>query len=96
MMSMAKVQARGQVTVPQEIRELYGIEPGTELFFVATGPRAFECRVLPPQRSLMDLVDQLTVEDVAPDLGSLRDAMGEAIVQERLTEVNQAGGVTTR
>jgi len=89
-MSMAKVQARGQVTVPHEIRELCGIEPGAELVFVATGPRAFECRVLPPNSSLMDVVDRFTVEGVAPDLGSLRDAMGAAIVQERLAEVYPA------
>jgi bifunctional DNA-binding transcriptional regulator/antitoxin component of YhaV-PrlF toxin-antitoxin module len=90
MMSMAKVQARDQVTIPQEIRELCGIEPGAELVFVATGPRAFECRVLPPHRSLMDVVDRFTVEGVAPDLGNPRDAMGAAMVQERLTKVHPA------
>ncbi|MGH2391270.1 MAG: AbrB/MazE/SpoVT family DNA-binding domain-containing protein [Chloroflexota bacterium] len=93
-MSVAKVQARGQVTVPQEVRDLCGIEPGTELLFVPTGPHVFECRVLPPQRSLMDLVEQFTVRDVTPDLDKLRHDMGEAIIRERFAEAAHADGVT--
>ncbi|HXT35499.1 MAG TPA: AbrB/MazE/SpoVT family DNA-binding domain-containing protein [Chloroflexota bacterium] len=93
-MSMAKVQARGQVTVPQEVRDLCGIEPGTELLFVPMGPHVFECRVLPPQRSLMDLVERFTVGDVAPDLEKLREEMGESITRERLAEADHADRVT--
>lgn len=39
---------------------------------------------------------RITVEDVAPDLGNLRDAMGEAIAQERLTEAQHITGAATR
>ncbi len=83
-MSMARVQARGQVTVPHEIREACGVEPGSELLFVPIGPQAFECRVLPPQRSLAELVARYTVDDVAPNLQALREEMGDAIARERL------------
>ncbi len=93
-MGLAKVQARGQVTVPQEVRDLCGIEPGMELLFVPTGPHVFECRVLPPQRSLMDLVEQFTVRGVAPDLDKLRHDMGETIIRERLAEAGHADIVT--
>ncbi len=95
-MSVAKVQARGQVTVPQEVRDLCGIAPGTELLFVPTGPHVFECRVLPAQRALMDLVERFTVEGVAPDLEILRHDMGEAIIRERLAEANHADSATPR
>ena len=95
-MSVAKVQARGQVTVPQEIRDLCGIEPGAELLFVPTGPHVFECRVLPAQRALMDLVERFTVQDVAPDLEKLRREMGEAIIRERMAGADHANSVTPR
>jgi AbrB family looped-hinge helix DNA binding protein len=91
---MAKVQARGQVTVPQEVRDLCGIKPGMELLFVPMGPHAFECRVLPPQRSLIDLLEQFTVRDVAPDLEKLRQDMGETIARERLGDLDLADHVT--
>lgn len=96
MMSMAKVQARGQVTVPQEVRDLCGIEPGTELLFLPLGPHAFECRVLPPQRSLMDVVEQFTVGGTAPDLEKLREDMAETIARTRLAEADHADRMAPR
>lgn len=81
-MSMARVQTRGQVTVPRDIRETCGIGPGTDLMFVPTGPDRFECRVMPAARSLMELVDAFTVPGVAPDLDELREEMADELARE--------------
>ena len=79
MSNIAKVQARGQVTVPQEIREAYGIEPGSELLFLKTGQNRFECQVLPRSGSLLDFVDRHAIRDQTIDVEKLRnDAADEA------------------
>ena len=79
MSNIAKVQARGQVTVPQEIREAYGIEPGSELLFLKTGQNRFECQVLPRSGSLLDFVDRHAIRDQMIDVEKLRnDAADEA------------------
>ena len=82
-MSVARVQPRGQVTVPQEIREACGIVPGTDLLFLPTGPGRFECRVLPPRRSLLELMDRYALEGAAPDIEQLREEMGAELARER-------------
>jgi bifunctional DNA-binding transcriptional regulator/antitoxin component of YhaV-PrlF toxin-antitoxin module len=81
-MTVAKVQARGQVTVPQDIREACGVMPGSELLFIKTGPERFECRVLPKRRSLREVAAQYTVAGVAPDLDQLREEMADELVRE--------------
>ena len=80
-MAIARVQARGQVTVPQDIREACGITPGTLLVFSQTGPHEFGCRVLPGGDSLTDLIEEFTVDGVAPDLEMLRDQMGDDLTR---------------
>src|SRR5258708_6746053 len=74
-MSLARVQARGQVTIPQDIREACGVEPGTDLMFVKTGPTTFECWVLPTPLSLREIFDKYSVEGVAPDIEQLLEEM---------------------
>ena len=70
-MTIAKVRARGQVTIPQNIREACGITPGATLIFIQTGPGQFTCRVLPEHRSLRDLIERFSVDGVAPDVDKL-------------------------
>ncbi len=82
-MSTARVQARGQVTVPHEIREACGVEPGTDLYFVKTARHTFECRVLPPPRPMLETIERYTVDGVAPDLAQLRDEMGQMMADEQ-------------
>ncbi len=77
MSSIAKVQARGQVTVPQEIREAYGIEPGSELLFVKTGKDHFECQILPRPGSLLAFIDQHAIHDYVIDVEKLREEAAE-------------------
>jgi bifunctional DNA-binding transcriptional regulator/antitoxin component of YhaV-PrlF toxin-antitoxin module len=83
-MPVARVQSRGQVTVPQEIREACGIASGADLYFVQTAPHTFECRVLPPRESLAATFDRFSSPGEAPDLAHLREEMGDAIAQERV------------
>ena len=75
-MNIARVQTRGQVTIPQEVREACGVTPGTDLFFVKTGPGRFECRVLPARRTLVEVTGQYAMECSAPDLTGPREEMG--------------------
>lgn len=81
-MSMARVQARGQVTIPHDIREACGVAPGTDLMFVKTGPTTFECWVLPPPLSLREIFDKYSVEGVAPDIEQLLEEMGDDLARE--------------
>ena len=47
-MEIARVRNRGRVTIPQVIREEYGLVTGTNLEFIVTGPSTFECLVIAP------------------------------------------------
>jgi AbrB family looped-hinge helix DNA binding protein len=46
-MAIARVQARGQVTLPKEVREAAGVEPGDAVIVEATGRGRVELRVVP-------------------------------------------------
>ena len=83
-MNVARVQARGQVTIPQEVREACGVTPGSDLFFVKLGPGRFECRVLPARRSLVEITKQYTMDGTAPDIAQLREEMAEQLAGTRL------------
>jgi bifunctional DNA-binding transcriptional regulator/antitoxin component of YhaV-PrlF toxin-antitoxin module len=86
---VARVQSRGQVTVPQEIREACGITSGADLYFLQTGPHAFECRVLPAREPLATMFDRFSSSGVAPDLTRLREEMGDAMAQEQMRECSE-------
>lgn len=79
--AMAKVQARGQFTIPEAVRKATGVSPGASLLVRATGPDRFEVTVLPTITAddffaAMALRDDLTPED-------LRRAVAEG-VEERV------------
>lgn len=46
-MALGKVLARGQVTLPRQVRRAAGIAPGDRLVFRVTAPGQVEVRVLP-------------------------------------------------
>jgi hypothetical protein len=70
-----------EVSFPQDIREACGVEPGTDLMFVKTGPTTFECWVLPPPLSLMGVIEKYSVDGVAPDLDELREEMADDLAR---------------
>jgi AbrB family looped-hinge helix DNA binding protein len=85
-MRISRVQARGQVTVPQEIREACGIEPGSNLLFLPVGPASFECRVL-PRESISEVIERYTVAGAAPHLRALSEAAERETTERYLRDV---------
>lgn len=79
-----RVQSRGQVTIPEQIREQCGIDAGAGLLFVPLGPDRFECQRLPEGGSLLEFVDAISGPGVAPDIDALRQEMGDQIAAEVL------------
>ena len=65
-MALARVQAKGQMTVPQAIREACGIETGTRLVCTQTGPDVFECRVMPKPLSVTELLERFSIPGPGP------------------------------
>ena len=74
-MMVMRVQARGQVTVPQEIRDMCGIVPGSDLVFEPCGAGQFLCRVLPRPRPIDEVLERYAADGTAPDMDEMRGAM---------------------
>ena len=66
-MSVSKIQSRGQVTVPKEVRQKAGIEPGDVLTFEVTGPGEIRLRSLPRLR-LAEALERYQIEMPVDDL----------------------------
>jgi AbrB family looped-hinge helix DNA binding protein len=79
MTTVARLQSRGQVTVPQEIRDACELSPGDDLLFVKTGARTFECRALPRRRALAEVLAQYQSDEDPPDLAQLREDFGNEL-----------------
>lgn len=55
-MTTVKVGPKGQIVIPAEVREMFGIEPGDQLLLLADTGRASPCRPRRrPGRSLQPL-----------------------------------------
>lgn len=52
-MSAATVTSKGQITIPKDVRDELGLEPGTKVDFVRVGER--EYRLRPRTNSVADL-----------------------------------------
>jgi AbrB family looped-hinge helix DNA binding protein len=77
-MVVATMTSKGQITIPKEIRDALGLEPGTKVSFTPYGPGEVRLRV--KRRRLKDLAGiarydgpAMTVEDM--DAGIARGAM---------------------
>jgi AbrB family looped-hinge helix DNA binding protein len=68
--ALSKVQSRGQITVPREVRKAAGISVGDTVIFQTTDTGTIEMRVL-PRLSLQDLLDTWRVDD-SVDIETLR------------------------
>lgn len=66
-MGLGRVQARGQVTIPAEVREALGIQPGDVLLFEVRGPGVGQFRVFRTTRSLDEFFDAYRVDGPVPD-----------------------------
>lgn len=85
-MPLVRVQAKGQITVPQPLREAMGIETGTELVCIQTGPRAFECRVVPKPMSVDELIERFGSPGPAPSAEEIAAIVREGILAEAREE----------
>lgn len=77
-MVVATMTSKGQVTIPKEIRDALGLEPGTKVSFTRYGPDDVRLRV--KRRSLKDLAGiarydgpAMSIEDM--DAGIARGAL---------------------
>ncbi|MBV8084335.1 MAG: AbrB/MazE/SpoVT family DNA-binding domain-containing protein [Chloroflexi bacterium] len=70
-----RVQARGQVTIPELIRQRCGIDAGSDLLFVQTGPDTFECQRILAGGSLLDFLNAVSGGGMSPELDTLRQGM---------------------
>ena len=66
-MSVSKIKSRGQITVPKEVRQKAGIEPGDVLTFEVTGPGEIRLRSLPRLR-LAEALERYRIETPVDDL----------------------------
>lgn len=69
--AVAKVQARGQFTIPEGVRKATGAAPGASLLVRAVGPDRFEVIVLP----------QITADEFFQAMELRRDATKEDLRQ---------------
>jgi AbrB family looped-hinge helix DNA binding protein len=54
-----RVTSKGQVTIPQDIRERYGLLPHTEVEFVVSGETVFLCKANGENRRMRAWLDQV-------------------------------------
>ena len=61
-MALARVLARGQITLPKEIRRAAGIQPGDLVTLAVTEPGRIELRVL-PRLTLAEMLDKYHIDE---------------------------------
>ena len=84
-MGFGKVQARGQVTIPADVRQAAEIRAGDTLLFEVTGAGQLRVVVLPTHPSLDDLFDRYSLPEkfesdrvwAEVDQDMSRDALGK-------------------
>ena len=80
----AKITAKGQITVPGNVRTILGVGPGDRLVFTISG--AGEVAIRPrKRRSILDMARENPIDKKEPagDLDTLIDASISAAVVER-------------
>ena len=81
-MSIATVTSKGQVTIPQDVRERLGIVTGTRVEFAERGDGVVE--FIPLTASIMDLAGIITWNGPPVSIEEMDDAIGDAAVERYL------------
>jgi len=69
-MNLTQITAKGQITVPQEVRKSLGLDRGDLLFFLVQGDRAM---LIPlRRRALQELMGALPVTRPGPGIERIR------------------------
>jgi AbrB family looped-hinge helix DNA binding protein len=79
-MSIATVTSKGQVTIPQDVRERLGIVAGTRVEFAERADGVIE--FIPRTASIMDLEGALTWDGPAFSVAAIDEAIGEYLGEE--------------
>lgn len=80
-MARATVTAKGQVTIPKEIRTQLGIKPGTKLeFYVDERGRG----VMVPTIKIAELVGILRTGDSAMSVEAMDEAIADAVTRRAM------------
>lgn len=82
-MATVQVRERGEVTLPQAIRDAYQLDDWSELKIVPIDATRFEVHVLPAPGVLLTLLDEFADEGPAPDLEAERSAFAAALAAGR-------------
>ena len=86
-MVRARISSKGQLTIPIEIRERYGLGEGDEVEFIAEekGPYMVPLK----RRGLMDLYGSVKVEKTWPGMAHARNIAGTRRGQELLRKTKR-------
>jgi AbrB family looped-hinge helix DNA binding protein len=79
-MSIATVTSKGQVTIPQSVRERFGITTGTRVEFADRPDGGLE--LIPLTGSIMDLMGALPWDGPAFTVEQIDDAIGEHLAED--------------
>ena len=87
MAALAKVQARGQVTLPSDLRRDVGIRPGDMVLFRKTGPSTVEFEVL-PRLTLAEIIERFRIDRTYDD-ATIREEWQEEAAREIFGSSNE-------
>jgi antitoxin PrlF len=85
-MSIARVTAKGQVTIPADVRKSLGIQQGDDLVFEMTPSRGLHLRLLKRAR-LSDLFGSLPATHSYPGKEAVRAEMARQLARKSDQEV---------
>jgi AbrB family looped-hinge helix DNA binding protein len=77
-MTVATMTSKGQITIPKEIRDELGLEPGTKVSFVRLGPGEVRLRV--KRGSLKDLAGILKYDGPPISIEEMDEAIAEGAI----------------
>jgi AbrB family looped-hinge helix DNA binding protein len=86
-MALGKVLARGQVTLPRDVRRAADLKPGDRVTFRVTKEGTVEIRPLPRLR-LKDLLERYKIEEPI-DMAAAREEWQAQAAQEVLRELDE-------
>ena len=78
-MPTATMTSKGQITIPLEIRQRYGLVAGTRVHFVEKDGETFEA--IPVTRSIMDLAGILRTDGPSISLEEMDDAIAAEVAE---------------
>jgi bifunctional DNA-binding transcriptional regulator/antitoxin component of YhaV-PrlF toxin-antitoxin module len=81
------VGIKRELTVPEEISQAVGLEPGDRVQFRATGPRTLELTVLPPL-TLEEWWEYYPVDEPL-DMEKLQEEVEEAMAADAISELER-------